>query len=588
MSNRQELFALKRSVGRKPFESRLKLSGDYSACPFHAGDGNKSMHLVEKDGVWLATCFSSCQQKSWDVISFVMDFDKVDFKEALNRLRGGSGSMPTEASRPKSKPMTEQEWNQWGRDLTAADIERLAKSRKDKTANFETFKALGCRVKGDHIGFPYRYAKDGEVQFDAIRLRHLDTKEFSVERAVSLQGLFNLDTVFEFEDVYVLEGEPDVAVMEEAGFRAVSVTTGAQKKFESHAIETLKRAPRIFLIGDQSTSGEDPGQKCMDALQKLLPPEKTFRVNFTEAKDVSELARQLGDAFTVRIEELRDDSLTPWIMRDENVPSISQLSSEPVKWLVDDMFPYGGLSIYCGKQGGMKSLFALFLAKAVASASDPGITWEDEKLHRTDSSTFLGRRIPHNVPVLYIDRENPEGMVSDRARAMGIIANRRLRYWGDWSSQTPEIDDPRLMEFARREKGFIIFDSLQDWYGDASEIDNTAMVALMGKFRRLARAGAGVLVLHHQAKYRQGVFRGGTAIVALTDMAFNANKSERDVNVIELRAERFRMCAEWEIDFQVHWNAGEQHHNQKFYQFEVLRDEAASHAAREREQESAE
>jgi hypothetical protein len=178
--------------------------------------------------------------------------------------------------------------------------------------------------------------------------------------------------------------------------------------------------------------------------------------------------------------------------------------------------------------------------------------------------------------VLYIDRENPEGMVSDRARAMGIIANRRFRYWGDWSSQTPEIDDPRLMEFARREKGFIVFDSLQDWYGDASEIDNTAMVALLGKFRRLARAGAGVLLLHHQAKYREGVFRGGTAIVALTDMAFNANKSENDSNVIELRAERFRMCAEWEMDFRVHWNAGERHHNQRFYQLEVLRDELAS------------
>jgi hypothetical protein len=38
--------------------------------------------------------------------------------------------------------MTEKEWATWGRDVTPADIERRAKSRKDKTAGYETFRSL--------------------------------------------------------------------------------------------------------------------------------------------------------------------------------------------------------------------------------------------------------------------------------------------------------------------------------------------------------------------------------------------------------------------------------------------------------------
>jgi hypothetical protein len=74
-------------------------------------------------------------------------------------------------------------------------------------------------------------------------------------------------------------------------------------------------------------------------------------------------------------------------MRDENIPSISQLSSETVKWLVDQMLTYGGLSIYCGKQGGMKSLFAMFLSKSVSPAKDPGFQLVDGKeLRHTDAN----------------------------------------------------------------------------------------------------------------------------------------------------------------------------------------------------------
>lgn len=574
MPSRIDTKRLCRTVGRKPFDDRATFNSRNSTrCPFHNGDG-ESLHLVQKDGAWLATCFSSCS-KTWDAIGFVMAFDKISFLDAVAKLGGKEtetpSSTPAATENLKPKAMTLATWSTRGRELTQADIARLAASRKDKTAGLEAFKSLGCRVDGDFILFPCTrtvYDDNGlveDIKFDYVRKRHLDAKEFILENSTSQQGLFNLDTVNPLEDVYVLEGEMDVALAEEAGFRAVSVVSASQKKFDKQAIKTLKLASRIFLVGDQGE--DDPGQKCMDGLQKLLPLDKTFRIRLDNAKDLSELARKVGENFATRIAELRDESLEPWVT--ENLPTITQLSSEPVKWVVDRMLPYGGLTMLAGSQGSMKSLFGMYAAQAITT----------NYLNRG----FLGRTVMDGIPVLYIDRENPEGEISNRARRMGILGNRNFIYWGDFNKdeQTPEIDDVRLMEFAHRKNGYIVFDSLQDWYGDASEIDNTAMVKLMGKFRKLARAGAGVLLLHHQNKSKDASWRGGTAIISLTDMAIAARKSEEDQNVVELREARFRMCGAWEIDFRSHWDAGPRHNFQQHYQLELLRDQEVSEVIRD-------
>ena len=91
--------------------------------------------------------------------------------------------------------------------------------------------------------------------------------------------------------------------------------------------------------------------------------------------------------------------------------------------------------------------------------------------------------------MLYLDRENPQGMVSERSSGAGILANAKFNYWGEWEPEPlPEPDDPRLLEFAAQ-GGFIVFDSLQDWYPpNFNEIDNAKIVELMRKFRRLTPA----------------------------------------------------------------------------------------------------
>ena len=191
-----------------------------------------------------------------------------------------------------------------------------------------------------------------------------------------------------------------------------------------------------------------------------------------------------------------------------------------------------------GKFGGQKSLTALFMAAGIEAGT-----------------SVFGRKVMRKVPVLYVDRENPQATIGERRMRLGILAN-HIRYWGDWidGMETPNLDDPRLEEFAVRERGVIIFDSLTDWLDGESENDPSKMTEVSRKFRRLARLGAGVIVLHHDNKNGMG-YRGSTAIPAGSDMAVKMSKNEV-TGVVEIRTERFRMCAAWELDIK--FSFGEQ------------------------------
>jgi hypothetical protein len=95
--------------------------------------------------------------------------------------------------------------------------------------------------------------------------------------------------------------------------------------------------------------------------------------------------------------------------------------------------------------------------------------------------------------------------------------------------------------------------------GDECENDNTAMVKFMAKFRRLARAGAGVALLHH-LNADGSRSRGGTSITSSTDFAMLVNKKiDGDGTLIELREDRFRMCDAWELDIRAHWRTPDHH-----------------------------
>ena len=61
---REETQQLKALVGHKPFDDGVAFNAEgFGACPFHNGDGDKTMHLKRmNDSAWVATGFSACNQ----------------------------------------------------------------------------------------------------------------------------------------------------------------------------------------------------------------------------------------------------------------------------------------------------------------------------------------------------------------------------------------------------------------------------------------------------------------------------------------------------------------------------------------------
>jgi DNA primase len=290
MMTKQERQELKSRAGIIPFARRLKIENDFSPCPFHKGDGAKSFHvLVTKNGAFVGTCFSQCA-KSWDAIAFVQDFDKVSFRESARRITAELLSAEDDVKLLRTKkivtPMTAELWGTRGDAVTCEDAARLAASRPHSvTPLAATLNAMGFKTTvSGFLVCPYRLGNT----FYTVKGRRLTMKDFLQEHAVSQRGLFNIDAVTAGCNVYVVESELDAAVLYEAGYTAVSVISGKQRMIEPEVMTKLLTAARIVLIGDN----DDEGVRCMDAIAKLLPPEKTYRMPLVGAKDIGELYQQ--------------------------------------------------------------------------------------------------------------------------------------------------------------------------------------------------------------------------------------------------------------------------------------------------------
>jgi hypothetical protein len=156
----------------------------------------------------------------------------------------------------------------------------------------------------------------------------------------------------------------------------------------------------------------------------------------------------------------------------------------------------------------------------------------------------LGREVQQR-PVVFIDRENPEAVIAECRNKFEFDPDAPLHYWGDFrtTESPPEPDDPRLLEFAARLNAVVVFDSLQQFYGELkNEVDNVGLTKLMRKFTWLARQCAGVIILHHAAHALEDngppKARGGTARTANTEMGVLCWKTDNDV--VHLAEDRFR------------------------------------------------
>jgi KaiC/GvpD/RAD55 family RecA-like ATPase len=189
-----------------------------------------------------------------------------------------------------------------------------------------------------------------------------------------------------------------------------------------------------------------------------------------------------------------------------------------VEWIVDGMIPEGSVNLISAESGTGKTWFAYAMAGAVARGEP-----------------FLGLTVKQ-MPVLYIDGENPLALVKNRLSNLVIPKIANLGIWGGWAKEPPPGPSEKVVEvFARESRGLIIWDSLIEFHtGEESSATDTRKY--MKDFRKLANSGATILLLHHTGKSGTSKrYRGSSDIKAAVDTAYLLTKGTNIVGSDRLR-----------------------------------------------------
>lgn len=188
----------------------------------------------------------------------------------------------------------------------------------------------------------------------------------------------------------------------------------------------------------------------------------------------------------------------------------------PVDWLVDQLICRGDVHLLMGEPGIGKSWLTMALCLGVIR----GTEWLSQGV------TTPGR-------VLYVDEENPEGLVFHRLRTqLGMTEEeaRKVRYLNNQGILLDKDPDQLVDEAVEFGPSLIVLDSLtrfhmgeEDKAGPMAQLYNSAL-------KPLAReTGAALVILHHAGKtesnssYRRS--RGSGEIIANVDAGFDARQS---------------------------------------------------------------
>ena len=155
------------------------------------------------------------------------------------------------------------QWLEKERGISIETAQRLHIGFKSSLKNVKDPAAADILDKG-WIVFP---CLDGDV-IRMLKFRSIVRKKpGGFQRQYGMETvLFGLESISPFDPLWVVEGEPDRCIMEQAGFNCVSVQF-AGDKVSPEMKDRIMEAPEIYLAGDDDGS---VGNDCMTRLWKEL------------------------------------------------------------------------------------------------------------------------------------------------------------------------------------------------------------------------------------------------------------------------------------------------------------------------------
>lgn len=348
----------------------------------------------------------------------------------------------------------------------------------ERGIKFSTLEAFGIGRAKDAIAIPY----PGGTKYRT--LPDVSPRRFWYSDGFKL-SLFNAREAGA-KTVFICEGETDTMRLwqEMTGAEDVGVVgiPGAQS-WKSEWAELMRDAETVYVILDNDADYNVKAQvdnAWLNMRRDLGPKAKRIKLPMG-IKDVCEFFRFHN------MEDLRLLVVKP-VSRFRPLDLSDVYTPKPVNWLVEGLIGQGDLTLLFGEPNVGKSWLSMSLALGMVQGWD----------------TWLGLPLRADNPrVLYVDEENPEDVIYQRLRQLGIRQQDtgNFRYLHEQGIRLDKDPDALMEEAIAFEPGLIVLDSLTRIHTE-NENDAGAIARLFNDgIKPLARqTGASVLVLHHARK----------------------------------------------------------------------------------------
>lgn len=274
--------------------------------------------------------------------------------------------------------------------------------------------------------------------------------------------MFNQDILYDYDEVFICEGEFDALTLKQHGYENVVGPTGGASTLRPEWYELLYTKKKIYLVFDPDTAGQVQAEKTWAT---RLGIEKCWNVVLPDGEDVNSFfIKHTKDDFDKLIEDAKRFKVEGIISLGEAIHEIYKLSQEDSK--AEFLLPWNNVNRLIGDVFGRKRLLVV--------GGPAGV-----------GKTSLTLQIVHNfattyeIPSLYFCLEMPEtdlamkiiqlekDMVYNEVMKSDVLSYyNELRnipiYFGYSANITAEIFYNSLREVRNRYGvGVAVFDNLQ-------------------------------------------------------------------------------------------------------------------------------
>lgn len=367
----------------------------------------------------------------------------------------------------------------------------------------QTLAEFGVRQEGDYLLFPY---ETGEKM---RRNPLLDgPREFKFSAGAKLT-LFRDKAAVGTKQMFLVEGETDtMRLHQEVGRNATVLGLSGVNAWKPEYAKDFAAAEKVFVIldNDEDYNVSAVVDKTWKQIRNDIGP-KARRV-YLPVKDVCEFF-QVYDLETFRELCKRSSGVS---RRFQDLDLTQDV--KPVDWLVENWIARGDVTLMIGEPGLGKSWLTMALSVAIAKGE----------------GEWLGQPLKGSGSVMYVDEENPEDIVKQRFKKLGLSAAgaKNIHYLyrpGIWINKDP---DAFLDEALSLEPALIVMDSLSRIHSEDENSANSMAMLFREGIQPLAReTGAAVVVIHHTIKgdttnsFKRA--RGSGDISAVVDAAIDVS-----------------------------------------------------------------